>query len=181
MRTCGRYSMLAVFTCSILLVGGLATDWVLSSMRPRSYRWYLGTTTCVYLSSDAGRFVVGCIRDFPHGRGSDNETLFWLDGMCRIPPRVTQNPLPFLSFHFGGHLGLLRMDPGFLSQTAVILPHWAVLVPASLAATLVGFYSIRSVRKERLRRTGHCQKCGYDLTGNTSGICPECGVRPENQ
>ena len=27
---------------------------------------------------------------------------------------------------------------------------------------------------------GHCQRCGYDLTGNTSGVCSECGnkVRP---
>ena len=24
-------------------------------------------------------------------------------------------------------------------------------------------------------RPGHC-RCGYDLTGNTSGVCPECGV-----
>jgi len=25
-----------------------------------------------------------------------------------------------------------------------------------------------------------CRGCGYDLTGNTSGICPECGeLRPE--
>jgi len=23
----------------------------------------------------------------------------------------------------------------------------------------------------------HCQKCGYDLTGNVSGTCPECGTR----
>jgi hypothetical protein len=23
---------------------------------------------------------------------------------------------------------------------------------------------------------GHCQRCGYDLTGNESGICPECGT-----
>jgi hypothetical protein len=23
---------------------------------------------------------------------------------------------------------------------------------------------------------GHCQKCGYDLTGNESGRCPECGT-----
>jgi len=23
---------------------------------------------------------------------------------------------------------------------------------------------------------GHCQKCGYDLTGNVSGRCPECGT-----
>ncbi|MBE7507060.1 MAG: hypothetical protein HS101_12380 [Planctomycetia bacterium] len=23
---------------------------------------------------------------------------------------------------------------------------------------------------------GHCQSCGYNLTGNQSGICPECGT-----
>lgn len=27
----------------------------------------------------------------------------------------------------------------------------------------------------RLRRTDLCIECGYDLTGNTSGRCPECG------
>ncbi len=24
---------------------------------------------------------------------------------------------------------------------------------------------------------GHCQNCGYNLTGNVSGVCPECGER----
>ena len=24
-------------------------------------------------------------------------------------------------------------------------------------------------------RTRFCPACGYDLTGNTSGVCPECG------
>lgn len=24
---------------------------------------------------------------------------------------------------------------------------------------------------------GHCPHCGYDLTGNTSGVCPECGEK----
>lgn len=24
-------------------------------------------------------------------------------------------------------------------------------------------------------RPGACSKCGYDLTGNVSGVCPECG------
>ncbi len=23
---------------------------------------------------------------------------------------------------------------------------------------------------------GHCVECGYDLTGNVSGVCPECGI-----
>lgn len=29
-------------------------------------------------------------------------------------------------------------------------------------------------RADRHRR-GHCRKCGYNLTGNVSGRCPECG------
>ena len=24
---------------------------------------------------------------------------------------------------------------------------------------------------------GRCPHCGYDLTGNVSGVCPECGTR----
>jgi hypothetical protein len=24
---------------------------------------------------------------------------------------------------------------------------------------------------------GHCQKYGYSLTGNVSGVCPECGEK----
>ena len=31
-------------------------------------------------------------------------------------------------------------------------------------------------RDHRLIPPGHCQKCGYSLTGNLSGVCPECGV-----
>ena len=23
----------------------------------------------------------------------------------------------------------------------------------------------------------HCRRCGYNLTGNTSGVCPECGTQ----
>ena len=30
-------------------------------------------------------------------------------------------------------------------------------------------------RRHRHRRKGLCLKCGYDLTGNVSGRCPECG------
>jgi len=26
------------------------------------------------------------------------------------------------------------------------------------------------------REPGRCRRCGYDLTGNVSGVCPECGV-----
>lgn len=49
------------------------------------------------------------------------------------------------------------------------LPLWPfVVLPAALAAWLWW--------RDRQPPVGHCQKCGYNLTGNTSGRCPECGV-----
>ena len=40
-----------------------------------------------------------------------------------------------------------------------------VLIPSWIA-----WHSIRRVPP------GHCSECRYDLTGNVSGICPECGT-----
>ncbi len=34
---------------------------------------------------------------------------------------------------------------------------------------------VRLTRTRHRRRRGLCPKCGYDLTGNVSGTCPECG------
>lgn len=27
------------------------------------------------------------------------------------------------------------------------------------------------------KRRNHCGQCGYNLTGNVSGVCPECGTK----
>ena len=34
-------------------------------------------------------------------------------------------------------------------------------------------------RRRRLRERGLCMNCAYDLTGNESGVCPECGTEVE--
>jgi hypothetical protein len=52
----------------------------------------------------------------------------------------------------------------------LVAPLW---LPVALLTPLTIFLD----RRDRRRRPpGHCQSCGYNLTGNTSGICPECGV-----
>ena len=48
-----------------------------------------------------------------------------------------------------------------------------------LLAYVIAVPLLRARRRDRLRqyRREHCLclKCGYNLTGNVSGVCPECG------
>lgn len=56
----------------------------------------------------------------------------------------------------------------------LVCPVWLPLVPL-LAYPTVAF--VRGpVRRFRRRRRGLCLQCGYKLTGNVTGICPECGT-----
>ena len=66
----------------------------------------------------------------------------------------------------------LQYEP--LSLTAVRVPfHYLFL--GLMACPTIAF--IRGpLRRWRRRRKGLCVKCAYDLTGNVSGVCPECGV-----
>jgi len=35
----------------------------------------------------------------------------------------------------------------------------------------------RSITRSRVKSAGQCAHCGYNLTGNVSGVCPECGMK----
>jgi rubrerythrin len=48
--------------------------------------------------------------------------------------------------------------------------------PPMVLAVLVVRHQKR-VFKRRLREQAICTVCRYDLTGNASGVCPECGTR----
>jgi hypothetical protein len=56
--------------------------------------------------------------------------------------------------------------PGSVIELPLWLPFVVVAIP-----TVFLFWRDR----RRLYPPGHCQTCGYNLTGNVSGVCPECG------
>jgi hypothetical protein len=51
-------------------------------------------------------------------------------------------------------------------------PLWAIAAASGAVACAAGY---RGWRRQRRSGHGRCPRCGYDLTGNVSGVCPECG------
>ncbi len=63
-------------------------------------------------------------------------------------------------------------SPGYIVAMAVgVVVQW-------LAIRLVGLWVVRSLIRRVVLQTGSlCRSCGYNLTGNVTGVCPECGER----
>jgi len=55
----------------------------------------------------------------------------------------------------------------------VRFPDWSVIILTAIAPVVYVSLLLRALA--RVRR-GICRGCGYNLTGNTSGVCPECGL-----
>ena len=75
------------------------------------------------------------------------------------------------SYRVRGYLGLSapRLIRGRVGA-GVLVPMWIPLL-------LVGLPTLLLWWRDRRVPPGHCQACGYDLTGNVSGVCPECGQK----
>jgi predicted amidophosphoribosyltransferase len=58
--------------------------------------------------------------------------------------------------------------------TSVDLCFLGLILPSAILPTVVLYRLARSLVSAP--HDGHCSGCGYNLTGNTSGVCPECGA-----
>lgn len=64
-----------------------------------------------------------------------------------------------------------------LLRRTVWVPHWLVVLLTGVLPIWWGVSAGRAYRRRRRGEIGRCRRCDYDLTGNTSGVCPECGSR----
>ncbi len=74
----------------------------------------------------------------------------------------------------GGIFGASSVPLGAWGGIAVLL----LIEFGAIGAFLYPLYSIGRRRSLRARFFAKdvCRSCGYDLTGNTTGVCPECGT-----
>jgi hypothetical protein len=174
---------------SLLLFLASAALWLRSYTGPQhGTRWYSsrasadtrsGTLHTTYLAAHHGQFILGHgTRPFPvlylpdaHDVASFAPDVFqiersYLDTVCFANPPL-RSPAPFL---------YARQLP----RTSSADHRWTIMAPAwfvTLVLAPVPLLQLRRLlRSRRSARQGHCPTCHYDLTGNLSGTCPECGT-----
>lgn len=75
-----------------------------------------------------------------------------------------------------GRIQAFRASP----RPPVWLPEWGpglLVCPLWIPFLLVAVPTAVFFRRDRRIPPGCCQSCGYDLRGNVSRVCPECGKR----
>jgi hypothetical protein len=160
---------------SLVLCLGVMLAWVRCYFSAGGGEWFRGRYS-------AGEYAVGCRsgelfaaiqpypRAFPQALGGSpkppgNSALAFTYREQRFAPGISITddsmlvPLP---------TGAATRQ--FVSRT-VAVRCWAA---GLLLAVLPLIWIIRRLRQRP--KVGCCTACGYNLTGNTSGVCPECGT-----
>jgi hypothetical protein len=65
--------------------------------------------------------------------------------------------------------GMPKLIPGFTGRNAIQVPMWLATL------TILGIVALMISRRRAVSKWA-CPVCEYDLRGNTSGKCPECGT-----
>jgi hypothetical protein len=168
---------------SLMLLGATAVLWIRSykTVDHFSYvRWEkFDVSHQTSISSYNGRLIFGIMHSqgTVAGRGSrDSFSPYGAFGHDSVPAGtnvvdLSENPVRYrrlLAKWSGGH-GFSYFEFRRSRGWGVCAPCWAVATLFAICP-LVAF--VRWARRRRMKAGGLCTECGYNLTGNVSGVCP---------
>ena len=160
----------ALVVCTLLLVAwGISTSW---GFAYDGVWWHLSVrdgrmTVRSHQYTGAAEDVAGHI-----GVLQARTRSRWRTDVASMPPHETGSFLPSIS-----HTTRPVMTRGSARRVVVTRKSTALVVPLWLGPFLCSLATIVFFRRARRPPRGRCVECGYDLQGNISGVCPECGTR----
>jgi len=171
-----RKAIIVVLTLGA--VGTLTFSWA-STWKPLSYQSQINRSTELTIVVSGAHIQVFWIQPLGTGFSVEAEEIYRrLSKTGRL-----RSSVPLLDMRTNWGFGINRRSGlglwGHTYRSAeVTAPLWAPFILLATYPTIV-FYR-GPMRRWRRRRRGLCLKCGYDLTGNESGVCPECGSEIES-
>jgi len=123
----------------------------------------------IQATNTCGVIVLMYLLDFPMGipEGFSKRAMDAKDS-CRDDPSIQPWYVAFLPW-------ISKPTPTSWMLAVQVRP-WLFVV-LGLIYPLYVFAILPFVVRRRRKLKGLCIHCAYDLTGNQSGICPECGTR----
>ncbi len=110
---------------------------------------------------------------WPTSNSPTNLSVNWWDntGWGLLKQRGWQYVVDIV-FRWPGYERILpnTQAPGQCGVTTIMVPYWTLFSLVAIPTAFLCWLDHRRIPP------GHCQNCGYNLTGNISGICPECGA-----
>lgn len=92
---------------------------------------------------------------------------------CRSYLRHAETRVSFIGFRVEKYPGGVEFGSHVCGRIGI--PLWTPAMLIGGVWTLPRVH--RAVVRRRRRQRGVCVECCYDLTGNVSGVCPECGTK----
>jgi predicted Zn-ribbon and HTH transcriptional regulator len=123
----------------------------------RILKWS-GLVICLFM------FVAGAVSLFCMGSYYGSRTRWTLNGGCLL------FDLSYTGTRRGWALGKAILPPTRGSEPYLI-ELWMLFLFVAAPTAFLWWVDRRGLPP------GHCRECGYNLTGNVSGICPECGEK----
>lgn len=111
----------------------------------------------------------------PSADGSYTYRSLEVDGYLSVADTGIGREASFMGFKFG-RKDLTPEVTGRKSPlwggVGVVVPLWAL----ALVFAVLPMRTARRMIRARRRQPGSCPRCSYNLAGNVSGVCPECGT-----
>jgi hypothetical protein len=107
-----------------------------------------------------------------HGFLALAESRIYFTFQLSLDPRSSLAPRDSVTLDYiAARLSLPPVWRPSIVDGVVVMPLWICF---TIVATPTAWLFWRDRRRIP---PGHCRECGYNLTGNVSGVCPECGER----
>lgn len=187
MRRLARWLLNALTALSLLLCLATAALWVRSYRVNDWVQWRYATHPWRewLLRTADGQVSIA------HTQWADDTLVFQLGWTCfpnLLPTGDVTMPVPpgqpdrqWGGFHFQRATDVIQSWRYLGTYASVVLLAIPIAVLTAISSLLPGVRATRwIIRRRRLAaRTavGACRACGYDLTGNGSGTCPDCGTQ----